>query len=235
MVDGGYFENEGLTTAMDVARELRRLGVVPVVLWVQNGPRTDAGDPVPPDRRRRREPADSRVPPRGAGTPLLGGAGPAGLEQVFGVVITPVVALTATRDGHGSEEAASAQRELWLLNRDVEPEDPKEIGSSYFMFGMFENPKFGSANKPAPQGACGSLASAWASSPGRMSEVSMSWWLSQSVQAELDAQVCDERNRHTLVDLARRLSQHCPVKPHDPASGEPEPALPEGSPHRCME
>ena len=28
IVDGGYFENAGLTTAMDVARELRRLGVV---------------------------------------------------------------------------------------------------------------------------------------------------------------------------------------------------------------
>ena len=41
-----------------------------------------------------------------------------------------------------SQEAASAQRELWLLNRDVEPEDPNEIGSSYLMFGTFQNPKF---------------------------------------------------------------------------------------------
>ena len=65
-----------------------------------------------------------------------------------------------------------------------------------------------------------------------MSDVSMSWWLSQSVQAELDSQVCDQRNRRMLADLAKRLSQHCPVKPRDPSSGKPEPALPEGSPHR---
>src|SRR5208337_4918502 len=39
VVDGGYFENSGLTSAMDVAREVRRFGVVPIVLWVQNGPR----------------------------------------------------------------------------------------------------------------------------------------------------------------------------------------------------
>jgi hypothetical protein len=44
-----------------------------------------------------------------------------------------------------------------------------------------------------------------------MSEVSMSWWLSQSVQAELDSQTCDLRNRETLADLSRRLSQHCPI------------------------
>ena len=141
IVDGGYFENAGLTTAMDVARELRRLGVVPVVLWVQNGPRTDAGDPVSPDAPPPSATAESLVPPRGAGTPVLSRADPTGLEGVFGVVATPVVALATTRDGHGSEEAASAQRELWLLNRDVEPEDPKQIGSSYYMFGMFENPE----------------------------------------------------------------------------------------------
>jgi hypothetical protein len=236
IVDGGYFENAGVTTAMDVARELRRLGVVPVVLWVQNGPRTDLGDPVTPDAPPPSAIALSLVPPRGAGTPSLSRADATGLERLFGVVMTPVVALSATRDGHGAEEAASAQRELWLLNRDVEPEDPKQIGSSYFMFGMFQNPKFTpDAGQRPQQGACAALASAWARQPGQMSEVSMSWWLSQSVQAELDSQSCDVRNRQTLADLAMRLSQHCPVKPRDLANGAPEPALPEGSPHRCLE
>ncbi len=236
IVDGGYFENAGLTTAMDVARELRRLGVVPVVLWVQNGPRTDSGDPVSPDAPPPSAMAGSLVPPRGAGTPELNRADPTGVERVFGVVVTPVVALSTTRDGHGLEESSDAQRELWLLNRDVEPEDPKQIGSSYFMFGMFENPKFSpDAGQPPPAGACAPLARDWCAGTDRMSEVSMSWWLSQSVQAELNSQTCDLRNRQTMADLARRLSQHCPVKPHDPSSGAPEPALPEGSPHRCMD
>ncbi len=234
IVDGGYFENAGLTTAMDVAREVRRLGVVPVVLWVQNGPRTDAGDPVSPDTPPPSATADSLVPPRGAGTPELDGADPSALERVFGVVVTPVVALSVTRDGHGSEEAADAQRELWLLNRDVEPADPKEIGSSYFKFGMFENPKFKPDAGPI-RDACAGLATRWRVGVDQMSEVSMSWWLSQSVQAELDSQICDLRNQRTLADLAKRLSQHCPVKPRDPSNGEPEPTLPEGSSHLCQE
>ena len=231
VVDGGYFENAGLTTAMDVASELRRLGVVPVVLWVQNGPRTDAGDPVPPGAPPPSA-GNSLVPPRGAGTPELGSANPSGIEKVFGVVVTPVVALTATRDGHGAEESADAQRALWLLNRDVEPADPKEIGSSWFMYGMFQNPKFSpDAGDPPPRGACAKLAADWRVGTDQMSEVSMSWWLSQSVQAELDSQVCDQRNRHTLSDLANRLSERCPIKPRDPSSGQAEPAL-ESSP-RC--
>ena len=236
IVDGGYFENAGLTTAMDVARELRRLGVVPVVLWVQNGPRSDSGDPVSPDTPPPSATAGSLVPPRGAGTPVLSRADPTGLEGVFGVVATPVVALSATRDGHGLEESATAQRELWLLNRDVEPEDPEQIGSSYFTFGMFENPRFRpKSGEPPPVAACAGLANDWRAGTDRMSEVSMSWWLSQSVQAELDSQICDLRNRQTFADLLKRLSQHCPFKPHDPASGRPEPELPEGSAHRCIE
>jgi hypothetical protein len=55
------------------------------------------------------------------------------------------------------------------------------------------------------------------------------------VQAELDSQICDLRNQQTFADLLHRLSQHCPVKPRDPSSGEPEPVLPEGSSHRCQE
>ena len=89
------------------------------------------------------------------------------------------------------------------------------------MFGMFENPKFRpDAGEPPPVAACAGLASDWRAGTDRMSEVSMSWWLSQSVQAELDSQICDLRNRQTFADLMQRLSQHCPFKPHDPASGE---------------
>ena len=40
-----------------------------------------------------------------------------------------------------------------------------------------------------------------------MSDVSMSWWLSQSVQSELNSQICDERNRTSLDQLMNRLSQ----------------------------
>jgi hypothetical protein len=234
VVDGGYFENAGLTTAMDVARELRRAGIVPVVLWVQNGPRTDAGDPTPdpksaaaaalPAPKTADDP--SHVPPRGAATPLLSSTNLGLFERVFGVVVTPIFALTATRDGHGDQAASDAQRILFDLTNDVAPKnDPsqtvRKIESSYFKFGMFENPDFTSSNYDVPlPDYCASLSKDWRRGVDKMSDVSMSWWLSQSVQAELDAQVCDKRNLTTFAELAERLSQHCPIKPRDLSNEE---------------
>jgi hypothetical protein len=40
-----------------------------------------------------------------------------------------------------------------------------------------------------------------------MTSISMSWWLSAAVQADLDAQLCDERNRESLTRLMKALSQ----------------------------
>ena len=39
-----------------------------------------------------------------------------------------------------------------------------------------------------------------------MTQVYMSWWLSAAVQSDLDAQLCDIRNKMSLADLMRRLS-----------------------------
>ncbi len=232
-VDGGYFENSGLTSAMDVAREVRRFGVVPIVLWVQNDPRVDPADPTPPPPA-----ADVKAPvwapPRGASTPFMGASEPSGLERAFGVVIAPVTALTETRDGHGAEVAAAAQRDLQTLNQDVTPADPAEVGSSYFVFGTFENPDFSPLAGETPPAECVDLAKGWRAGVDTMNEVSMSWWLSQSVQAEIDAQLCDRRNRMTLADLMNRLSQRCPVKPRDSSDPAliPAAAVP-GAPQRC--
>ena len=232
-VDGGYFENSGLTSAMDVARELRRFGVVPIVLWVQNDPRVDPGDPAPPAPAATVK-APAWVPPRGASTPFMGASEPRGLERAFGVVIAPVTALTETRDGHGAEVAAAAQRDLWTLNQDVTPSDPAEVGSSYFVFGMFQNPDFSPLAGETPPADCGALAKTWRAGVDAMNEVSMSWWLSQSVQAEVDAQRCDRRNRATLADLMNRLSQRCPVKRRDPSDPTLSPAAAApGAPERC--
>ena len=40
----------------------------------------------------------------------------------------------------------------------------------------------------------------------RMTKVSMSWWLSAAVQADLDAQLCDKTNRSGLNDLMKTLA-----------------------------
>ncbi len=207
VVDGGYFENAGLTTAMEVARELMRVGIVPVVLWVRNNPSTVAGDPhtVP-------EP----FPPRAAGTPDLGGADPQGLERVFGVVATPVEALEKTRDGHAIEAADAAQEVLESASeRAIAATGPvasDAITSSYFSFGMFEYPRFDQDPASPPKADCAALAAAQSAGSPHMSEVSMSWWLSQSVQSELDSQACDKRNRTSLDQLISRLSQSYDVE-----------------------
>ena len=50
IVDGGYFESSGLTTALDIAEALKPEKVTPIILWVQNEPiieRTDTDQTTP--------------------------------------------------------------------------------------------------------------------------------------------------------------------------------------------
>ena len=156
---------------------------------------------------------------------------------MFGVVVTPVVALSATRDGHGSEEAADAQRELWLLNRDVEPEDPKQIGSSYFMFGMFENPKFKpDAGEPPPRGACAALATRMARRD-RPDERSVDELVALAVGAgrtRFAGLRLSATGRRSPISRSACRSTARSSRAIRRAE-KPEPALPEGSSHRCLE
>ena len=103
----------------------------------------------------------------------------------------------------------------------------REIGSSYLKFGMFENPDF----KPGPGSEPGTarISPTTGERKHKMSEVSMSWWLSQSVQAELDLQICDRRNRKTLADLADRLSHAVRSTLAILLATNRRPAFPEGS------
>jgi hypothetical protein len=194
VVDGGYFENAGLTTALDLARALKEGGVTPVVLWVQNDPSSGEGDPADPGRK-----AD--FPPRSAGTPQLNKADPEGLRAFAGPIATPFDALAETRTGHALEEATYAQRALEEMNIGTAPKDSTEIGASYFTFKMFKHPRY------SADAECAALARSAKDHPPEMSEVSMSWWMSQAVQAEVDSQICDVRNRQSIDDLMKRLSQ----------------------------
>jgi len=211
VVDGGYFENAGITTSLDIARALHDRGVTPILLWVQNDPTIDedeiarpaAGDA--PNARRHTNDATGRTPqfpPRAASTPRLRGAWPGWLSAVFATIAAPFDALAATRDGHALEAADLAQRRLQEMNAPSCDRNHCRLGASYFTFKMFKNPRFDDRPDAPPE--CKALA---AKPRPIMSEVSMSWWLSQSVQAELDAQLCDRRNRDSLSDLQERLSQ----------------------------
>lgn len=197
VVDGGYFENAGLTTALDVARALKSEGVTPIVLWVQNDP---AGLNT-----------SETLPPRAAGTPKLGKTGVTFWSDLFGLLTTPVDALLATRGGHAAEEAALAQRSLEEMNADTGRE-ANGLTASFFQIGVRVEPTIvGDSGDPLLRATCSRLEGAKLA----MAKVSMSWWLSQSVQADLDAQLCDKNNRTSLEDLLTRLRQRLPLKKHD--------------------
>ena len=64
----------------------------------------------------------------------------------------------------------------------------------------------GDGGDPSFDVECGALAG----KPLAMTKVSMSWWLSEAVQADLDAQFCDKGNRSGLDDLLKFITR--PVK-----------------------
>ena len=60
---------------------------------------------------------------------------------------------------------------------------------------------------PSFETQCGALKKALADTTLAMTKVSMSWWLSEAVQADLDAQFCDKGNRNGLNDLMQRITR----------------------------
>ncbi|MBB4198475.1 hypothetical protein CCR94_03970 [Rhodoblastus sphagnicola] len=177
VVDGGYFENSGLTSALDLAEALSKLHVKPALIWVQNDPNIDR--------------ALKKTPPRAAATPQYGPLDESLAVEVAGMVAAPLNTVLATRGGHGEEAADLALRELARLNGQAAP--------GFFKILMNEKANIG----PDPRGdalfaaQCAGLAG----KKPAMSKVSMSWWLSASVQAELDAQFCDSANRRSINDI----------------------------------
>jgi hypothetical protein len=150
IVDGGYFENDGLDTATDVVRALQNAGLHPIVLRIVNEPFVPTAD----DRKLNRPgpdlPKDSE-------------------RALFDVYTSIARGLLATRSGHEDEEA-------YYLNTALDPDSFIEIGVRPM--------------KKTDTPVCRSTNTAEAS----MKIVSMSWWMSQSVQAYLDGQLCVPEN-----------------------------------------
>jgi hypothetical protein len=168
IVDGGYFENDGLDTATDVVRALQNAGLRPIVLRIVNEPIVPKGDdgkpnqPILPDDRKLKR---------------LGPDLPKDSERALFDVYTSIArGLLATRSGHEDEEARN-------LNDALKPDSFIEIGVRPM--------------KKTDSPVCRSTNTAEAS----MKIVSMSWWMSQPVQAYLDGQLCVPEN-WTRLDCA---------------------------------
>ncbi|WP_246154538.1 hypothetical protein [Methylobacterium oryzihabitans] len=152
LVDGGYFENDGLTTAAELARAIEavRPDLKPVILHVTNNPTSES------------------VRVSGAGQPVPERS----LMAVdwYAVPAAPLRTLYATRDGHAAEATLATGERAFSLSVDDQLPTPGAAGCAL------------AAPAPEPRRA-----------PG-IKELSMSWWLSGSVQDYLSRQICTAGN-----------------------------------------
>lgn len=187
IVDGGYFENSGLTTALDVAAGLWALNLTPIVLSISNDPTVEKVQAV--------------VAPNAAGA--ASSQNPVGLECSPGppdldvrsadansfwsraaeLLEAPLNALLNTRDGHGDEASLALKERLQEWDAHVPNRcDPKN--ASFFPVRVYaEGSNFA------------------------MPDISMSWWLSPVVRNALDHQVDYPTNKSQIEALLKRLAK----------------------------
>ena len=177
IVDGGYFENDGLATLIEVVRALQNHKLIPVVVRVVNEP----GKPDDPAADPTRPPPQPKAGERG----------------LFDDYIAIARALNATRQGHEDQAAASLRESLG------EPSRLYEIGVYEF---LAPDPKSASQVSMSPQN--NPVCRREVKGAANMGQVSMSWWMSQPVQAYLDAQLCLPANWARLACELRR-DQKC--------------------------
>jgi hypothetical protein len=186
VVDGGYFENEGLATAADIVRELQNDGLHPVVIRIMNepDPKIDLeSDRKPGNAGKTDDTARAKAEARSLSSRVIRDGEielarpplPKSEERTFLDVYTSIGrALYATSSGHEDGHLAYLRETLKgpLVRIGVGGIDPPQSTSS--------------ASRAALAAFCRSPVTQWTS----MKFVSMSWWMSQSVQAYLDAQLC---------------------------------------------
>ena len=186
IVDGGYFENDGLATALDLAEALKNgFKLNPVVIRIINEP-AKPEDPT----------ADKTRPP----TPTPGERG------LFDDFFAVARALVASRSGH--EEAYSTL----LESRLGKPSYLYDIGVYEFTPGERNASASGQQASMRTNPFCRREVKGTA----KMQYVSMSWWMSQPVQAYLDAQLCNPANWERLECELRegRTSQGRECRPN---------------------
>jgi hypothetical protein len=200
VVDGGYFENDGLATAADIVRELQINGLHPVVIRIVNepDPKLDEQPDLKPSELVSSasivsaENEKERVPPRevrilrDGEQELLFPPIPTDRDRSPFDSFTAIGrALYATRsgheDGHLDYLRGTLEGPLTRIGVDVIQPDQAQ----------------GTTAMSAPTPLCRSPVK----EATAMQFVSMSWWLSQPVQAYLDAQLCRPQAQRLICVL----------------------------------
>jgi hypothetical protein len=204
VVDGGYFENDGLATAADIVRELQEDGLQPIVIRIVNQPDSKVDDALKlgggARQTQQAQKADalalSGLVRRDGEDELIRPALPPVEERTLFDVYTSIGrALYATRSGH-------------------------EEGHLAYLRGTLTGPlvRIGvdgiAAPDPARPDSDGLRAAkdAFCRSPVKtattMDFVSMSWWMSQPVQAYLDAQLCRPQAERLMCVLRLKANEN---------------------------
>ncbi len=171
IVDGGYFENDGLATISDVARALKDgFKLDPVVIRIVNEPSKPKDAAA--EKTRPPEPTAKQRSER----------------SLFDDFLAVARALVASRSGHEDDNAASLKSVLARETRLY------EIGVYEFAPPESDAPAAQRSMSPQTNPVCRREVKSGA----KMENVSMSWWMSQPVQAYLDAQLCLPANWERL-------------------------------------
>jgi hypothetical protein len=190
LVDGGYFDDAGLATAADIVATLKGFGLDPVVIQVTNHP-TAVEQHQPDPGRLRTDPNPPHTDPNRPPLPP-----PIEGRSWFDTYTSIATAINATRSGHSDGYERYLEDMLYhkpcRLFR-VEVQTVPESASPFCRSGR--------------SGAAG------------MTEVSISWWMSQPMQSYLDRQLCRKINNDAL-DQTMRVSAlaEAPDAPADPSA-----------------
>jgi hypothetical protein len=169
IVDGGYFENDGLATAADLAAALKDVyGLLPIVIRILN-------EPVKPGD------GDGRLGPHRPAVP------DDDERALFDVYASIFRTLVATRSGH---EDGHAEYLVNVLGKTGEQKSDRLVEIKVY---------------PLEEGT-GPLCRQLIRGQPYLKTVSMSWWMSQPVQAYLDGQLCVRANSVRLECTLRRDS-----------------------------
>jgi hypothetical protein len=218
IVDGGYFENYGALTAIELAQALRKYALVPFILQITNDPATLPSEIC--GKKSDSWAADMRNHP--PAMPLADRA-----AKLLGFGRDPLDTVLGTRNARGYHATAQAMREADLSTRQQSampapkeapqttssyahvricpqalPSDPSFWARIFAMLGMAVG--IGSGEADPARGA--------KEAANRFKQLSASWWLSMPVQQYLHHQVGLAHNEQEIMAVLEMM------KKPDPAS-----------------
>ena len=174
IIDGGYFENDGITTTLDLVRALQRVGLKPAVVHLANDPLPYTRDHPSRTQQKKFGDNDWRL-----NSPTI----PVAEDKSWLLFLRgPLGGLLATRGARSSYALQDLEASL----------NNKTAFAEILVYGEPLNGFSAKSSAIGSENGCHDVTPAEPGAP--LKDVSMSWWLSQPVQEYLDAQLALARN-----------------------------------------